>query len=355
MRRADAPIFEPASTTPRRSIASERVRRIAARGLNLLGRVVVVLNALALFGHFVRGRAIGLELLLYLPLVPLGSAAILAGAWIRGLGARKEGTSTVLLGVASVIVSMWWMIGRGPIATPGGAGSGPVVRVLHWNVLWGGLDRVDGGWASMIEEIVSRGPDVIVLSEAAPSPMRRRLLDRLGAGWNESVSNSFWPLSPYQYRLAVLSRWPTRIASRPAIRNGTACEVIIDHPARPFRVLAIDGKSDPKIPRSMMLEDVAALCERSAASAAGPIDVVAGDFNCVGRTRGFDWIRAAGEGYSAASESSTGWRATWPSWLPVYDIDHVWVRDSIAIRSCTLFMRIASDHRGQIAELALPE
>lgn len=355
MRRADAPILEPASTTPMRSVASENLKRTAARGLRLFGRVVVVLNVLALVGHFVRGRAIGLEMLLYLPLVLLGPAAILAGAGVRGLGARKEGSSTALLGVASVVVSMWWMVGRGPVATPTGAGSGPVVRVLHWNVLWGGPDRIEGGWDSMITEIVSRKPNVIVLSESAHMSMRRRLLDRLGAGWNESVSDSPWPSRAYQYRLAVLSRWPTRIASKPLIRNGAACEVVVDHPARPFRVLAVDGKSDPTIPRSMMLEDVAAICERSAASDAGPIDVVAGDFNCVGRTRGFDLLRAAGEGYSPASESSTGWRATWPALLPVYDIDHVWVRDMITIRSCTLFMRIASDHRGQIAELALPE
>ncbi len=322
------------------------------------GRLLILLNGLALLGHFTRGRAIALELLLYFPLVLLGIAAILAGALIRGTGLLKEGTAIAQLGVASVIISLWWMVGQGPLHALSDPEPSKIVRILHWNVLWGGLATAGGGWSSIVEEIVARKPDVVVLSEAAPAHLRRQLLDRLGEGWNESAVGSPLRSIPYQYQMAVLSRWPTKLASRPVIRNGTACEVIVEHPVQPIRVLAIDGKSTPTIPRSMMLEDIAAICERSAEvpspSRSGPIDIVAGDFNCVGRTRGFDQLREVAGGYSLASESSMGWRATWPSWLPLYDIDHVWVRNGIAIQSCSLFSRFASDHRGQIIELALP-
>jgi endonuclease/exonuclease/phosphatase family metal-dependent hydrolase len=56
----------------------------------------------------------------------------------------------------------------------------------------------------------------------------------------------------------------------------------------------------------------------------------------------------AAQGYALASRSSSGWRGTFPAWLPVYDIDHVWLRPGLIVQSCTLFNGPVSDHRGQI-------
>ena len=103
-----------------------------------------------------------------------------------------------------------------------------------------------------------------------------------------------------------------------------------------------------------MLHDIADICAVASKSQGSAIDVVVGDFNCVSRSRGFDEIRDAGAGYALASETTLGWRATWPSWFPIYDIDHILVRRGIRILSCDLFSRFASDHRGQIAVLELP-
>jgi hypothetical protein len=41
--------------------------------------------------------------------------------------------------------------------------------------------------------------------------------------------------------------------------------------------------------------------------------------------------------------------------VPVYDIDHVWVHSEIRVLSCSLFARLACDHRGQFVRLQFPE
>ncbi len=60
---------------------------------------------------------------------------------------------------------------------------------------------------------------------------------------------------------------------------------------------------------------------RDAAGAGRSFDVVAGDFNTPSRSIGFDALTA--QGYTLASRAASGWRGTFPAWLPVYDIDHV--------------------------------
>ena len=94
-----------------------------------------------------------------------------------------------------------------------------------------------------------------------------------------------------------------------------------------------------------------AACRR-AREAGEPIDALAGDFNSVARSLGFDAIEA--EGYALASRSSRGWRGTFPSGLPAYDIDHVWARRELPGLRSELFTELASDHRGQVARFGWP-
>ena len=70
-----------------------------------------------------------------------------------------------------------------------------------------------------------------------------------------------------------------------------------------------------------------------------------------GRSIGFDSFLE--QGYTLASRSAAGWRGTFPSFLPVYDIDHVWLRPGLRLRSCTVFTGAASDHRGQFVSVLL--
>jgi len=119
---------------------------------------------------------------------------------------------------------------------------------------------------------------------------------------------------------------------------------------RDVRILVVDGKSNPFASRLPFLRAVAELC-RAAAEEGRPFDALAGDFNAPGRGIGFDSLTA--QGYSLAGRSAAGWRGTFPSWLPLYDIDHVWLRPGLRLRSCTLFTGAASDHRGQFVSVLL--
>jgi endonuclease/exonuclease/phosphatase family metal-dependent hydrolase len=326
-----------------------RLRTSARRLTGVLARSLLALDVAAFLGFLVRDRHAWLAPLMYLPLGPLGLASAGLDLARRGRGVERPRFILTAVGLAAIACSCAEMIGRGP-ATPDRDGQS--IRLLHWNVLWGGRPRTDATWASMEDAIVLRTPDVVVLSEAPPDARVDSLKRRLGPEWT-STQLEHAPGSPYWYKMVALSRWPVREGRPVAIRNGAALDVRIERPGRPLRLLVVDGQSRPTRPRTPMLQDVAAACRR-AAEEGEPYAVLAGDFNAVDRSLGFDAIRREGGGYLAASRHSSGWRGTWPMPLPIYDIDHVWVRSDHPILSCSLFATFASDHRGQLVRLAPP-
>ena len=103
-----------------------------------------------------------------------------------------------------------------------------------------------------------------------------------------------------------------------------------------------------------MLHDLAAICTQADEDGA-PVDLIVGDFNAVSRSIGFDELARSGSGYQLASRFCGGWRGTWPSYFPLLDIDHVWARAGWMILGCRLFTNFASDHRGQLVELVIPD
>ena len=119
------------------------------------------------------------------------------------------------------------------------------------------------------------------------------------------------------------------------------------------RLLVVDGLSNPILSRSPFLDDIAQLCHQALAEGK-PFDIVLGDFNSIARSVGFDALADAG--YALVSRSTLGnWRGTFPSFAPVYDIDHIWVRPGSARHlEGAMFTNFASDHRGQVARLWFP-
>jgi endonuclease/exonuclease/phosphatase (EEP) superfamily protein YafD len=204
----------------------------------------------------------------------------------------------------------------------------------------------------MVDEIIDRNPDVLVLSESPPYYRMYEPLDRL-PGRRFVVSFQTSGIDSHSSHLFVSARWPVRLDRRVLIPNGAAAVVQVDHPQRPIRLLVVDGQSRITRPRTPMLHQIARACSQ-AYDSGKPIDLVVGDFNAVGRSIGFDAIGRAGSGYRLASRSCPGWRGSWPAFFPLFDIDHVWVRDGWTIASCELFTRRASDHRGQVVALGMP-
>ena len=119
-----------------------------------------------------------------------------------------------------------------------------------------------------------------------------------------------------------------------------------------LRFLVVDGRSNPFRSRLPFLRGIAEICH-TAATVGHPFDAIAGDFNTPDRSIGFDAMTS--QRYTLASRSAAGWRGTFPSWLPIYDIDHVWLRPGLRMRSCTLFAGPASDHRGQFVSVLQTE
>ncbi|WP_435008517.1 endonuclease/exonuclease/phosphatase family protein [Tundrisphaera lichenicola] len=308
---------------------------------------LVLSIAAGVVGQVLRDRSVVLALLMYLPLLPLGLAAVGWDAIRRGRGLLGPRFGLGGLGLATVIGSTWPMIGSGP-----GTSHGPEISVLHWNVIWGGGQGLSPGRrASIRREILDREADLIVLSEAPPDDWLDGLVASMGPGASR-VQVQHGPRDSYWYKLVVCSKGPLRLVRRESIADGAGMVVEAEVRGRVVRLLVVDAKSNPLLSRTPRLLDIARACRR-AREAGEPIDVVAGDFNSVGRSLGFDAIEA--EGYVLASRASRGWRGTFPSPMPVFDIDHVWVRRELPGLRDELFTNFASDHRGQVVRFGIPD
>lgn len=325
------------------------VRRVLRLGLTGLLAAGMVLGAV---GHVVRDRTVVLALLMYIPLVPLGLGALLLDLCCRGRCVRPARFG---FGAIGFVVAAWAavpLVGtKRPDQVPAGSN---VVTLLHWNMQSGGRSANLPRWRRAAEHILSRNPDLIVLSEPPPDGWLFDSLHGIGHGWRTvRIVND--PFANYWYKPTVCSRWPMRLEREVRLRNGAGMAVTAVVRGSTVRLLVVDGISHPLVPRTPMLHDIAAECD-AAARRGEPFDVVVGDFNSVGRSLGFREVAGAGGGYRRASDYYRGWRATWPMPLPVYDIDHAWVRTPLAVTGSEIFgsPRFDTDHRGQFVHIAVP-
>ena len=312
---------------------------------------LALLIGLGLLGQVARDRTTWLALCMYLPLLPLGIATVAFDALRRGRSIPKCRFGLSALGAVAVIVAVAMVVGTGPLdeADVPRAGS---IRVVHWNVQWGGRPAESASWRSIRAEIRKREPDLLILSEAPPASMQMLLHQQLGPEWNMATFEQLGDHVTYQYHLLIAARWPVVIERRLTLPRGAAMLARIDLPDQsPLRVLVVDLKSDPRLSRTPTLHEIANICHDSHARGK-PIDLVAGDMNSLSRSIGFDALAVAGEGYELASTRASGWRGTFPSWCPLYDIDHIWVSRRFEVRSCDLFSNPFTNHRGQLAEIA---
>ena len=314
--------------------------------LGSFGLAAVITAGLA--GQMIRDRSAATAILMYLPLLPASLAAIVLDVARKGRALPRARFALTLLGILGGTCAVMLLIGSGTIGEYSPADT--EVTLLHWNVMWGGGPfRSERTWAAQRAEIMERDPDLIILSESPPADWLKQLIDEIGPDANV-IGIDRDRRSPYWFRLAVCSRWPIRVENRTTLPGGVAMSVSADVRGRAMRLLVVDGKSNPFQSRLPFLGAIAQIC-REAAGEGRPFDAVAGDFNTPSRSMGFDSLAA--QGYTLAGQSTGGWRGTFPSWLPIYDIDHVWLRPGLRMRSCTHFNGPASDHRGQFVSLLL--
>ena len=309
-----------------------------------------------LLSLIIRDRLPVVGWLIYVPLVPLGAAAVVWELLARGRGLPKLRFALGLVGALALACGIVTSRGAGldpapdvPVApvTPGVT----PITVLQWNVRWGGggggTDGKAARWDSICRDIARRAPDIVVLSECPSDQQLDHLEQTLGTAW--AFARSEHPRrSRYLYRLVVASRWPVTLEREGAIPSGRVMQAAVAAPGGDVRVLVVDGESAFWHDRTARLGAVAQIC-RDAALSGKPIDVIAGDFNAIGRSVGFD--RVSDAGFTSAGASGAGWEPTWPSICPLYDIDHVWVNERWGIASVERFTNLVTDHRGQVVRL----
>jgi endonuclease/exonuclease/phosphatase (EEP) superfamily protein YafD len=321
------------------------------RGVRLvLTAVTVVVLVLAVAGKLVRDRNIPFALLSYIPLVPLGLATVLLDLVFLGRCWPRPRFGLTLIGLLTAAWGAALLSAVGTDARP--PGGQPEVRLLQWNVHWGGgKDRgKDTTWPVLTKEIHDRSPDIVVLSEAPPDDWMDDLAVREGYTKPAGCGHAH-DASPYWYRLYVLARGPVVYEWDRPIPNGHIMSVVTTVKERRVRILVVDGESDPRLSRPDMLNAVTEVI-RTQRDKGEPIDILAGDFNTPIRSIGFEGFWE--NGYRLASRAARGWRATFPAEYPLLDIDHVWLGPGFRLRDCELFGCSASDHRGQLVVFELP-
>ena len=326
-------------------------RQLRGRLLALLRGLPAAVLTFALIGYILRDREPIFALLMYVPLLPV---AVTVLAWDLVLRGRSLPRGRYVASLLAALAGIWGtagMIGSGATSSPS---TTSWIRMVQWNVQWGGPGG-DATWRTTSDAIVAEKPDLVVLNEAPQNSRIEAMCARLGDGWN-FVTHANRPGNPYWFRLALASRWPAKLEAIFTLPNGTAIGVTVATPRGPLRVLIVDGISKPMVLRTPLLHAVAQTC-RDARSAGVPFDLVSGDFNALSRSIGFDELREMG--FVLASSKARGWRGTFPSSLPLYDIDHVWVAPrgdaagaGLTPTACQLFSSSSTNHRGQSVILA---
>lgn len=305
-----------------------------------------------LLGQVVRDRWLVLFVPFYLPLLPLGFLTVLVDLFFRGRCFSRPRFGLALLGVSAALVGTWPLIGLGQGRAP--ISNDSVVRLLLWNVYWGGgPNRNEQTWACQVATMQQYRPDVIVLSEAPGTAWRQQMLAVLGSDWN-AVHCEHQPGEAYWYNEIVAARWPVRLEYEGPIFNGRLMDVTIAVPDRPLRLLIVDGQSNPfQVSRVPMLADVSRYCQELA-RAGVRVDGLVGDFNTSPRSIAFDELATLAGGYRLTAPAARGWRGTWPALAPFFDIDHIWLHRAHAIHDAELFTNLTSDHRGQVVTFSRP-
>ena len=317
-----------------------RIRLLPAGRFATALRVLLILVVVCwAWGRLVRDAVPGLSVFTYFTL-PLS----LAWLTIALLLAKDPRRRWRRLAVAVVVVMTESVQVVSPVGFDAPLPGGVPLRVLHWNVQWGGNTPGGSGWPGMADRIVAEKPDVVVLSEA---PMHdddvQQLCDRLGPEWQFARMDFVDANVRYYVRTRILARRPVTLTPANYHWRGTAALARIGGPT-PFSVLIVDGLSG-QAEKDTFLKIVA-----DAARQHRP-DVIAGDFNATPANRGFRDVYTAG--YRDAAARGGSFRPTWPSTFPLLQIDHVLIRDRHRIVHTHSFYNAATDHRGRVVDVQL--
>lgn len=300
-------------------------------------------------GVTLRDRFVWSQVLWFIPLGLAGASWLVVDLMRLGRTVRPRFAVSVV-GLVAIGVWCFQMVGwRGWIDDRDDRANAVAasMKILHWNVLWGGGPEI---WPTTVERIEAIDADVVVVSECASLEMTERSFR--GRGYEHVVLRESRPGERYPWRLAVVSRWPVEVEWLRTLPTGQAMGVRIDGPTGVVRVMVVDGGSKLLEARRPRIEAVAR-CIEEMKQTGHAVDFVAGDFNTPGRSMGFDDLRD--EGWRFAGDFSGAWKGTFAYPRRVFwDIDHVIVSPTWSIRDVEFVSHPTLDHRGQWVEIARP-
>jgi len=137
------------------------------------------------------------------------------------------------------------------------------------------------------------------------------------------------------------------IADQRLIRFGPRSKIgicVIGMDSQSFLVMLVDIDSNLLLSRKEVMQKIVEAKEQTNAS------IILGDFNTPPDSV---WFRDLRKEYSQSFEAAgSGMHATWPSYVPLWAIDHIWVHRSINLLSSKIMTTYKSDHRYVVAEIS---
>ena len=316
----------------------------AVRALLLTGSWLVVVGSLPVTVSRATGWDADLGLLLT-AFAPFGVVSYSAALGLVVLGVwadRRPGDlAGVLAGLVTAVLAALHLVWVAPLVTgdaPEAAPGTDEVTVLSVNALRGRADADE-----VVEQVRERGVDVLVVSEVTASFVERadaagldellpRRAGRPGASTEGTIVFAVT-------RVRVVARLATTFDSV-VVRTG-GLTLLAAHPAPPQ--LPDDWRHDQPLLLDAALDH--------------DVDAVVGDLNAT-----LDHApirRLVDAGWRDAVElTNGGWAPTWPADgasgfpVPVVQIDHVLVRDRLAVVGVETFEVPGTDHLAVVATLA---
>jgi endonuclease/exonuclease/phosphatase (EEP) superfamily protein YafD len=304
-------------------------RRIEKR--QFVKAIIRILFCVAMLGVALRVTfhdALPMTAVAYYVLTPMVIAIILATTGVLLLASHRplSACATLFAALLMAVVEGSNQLGFASCASF----DSPQLRVVTWNV--GGIRGRPRAIRANVADVLSGfNADIVVLSEAPrssttnPDFWRSRF-----PGYSVAVPGDGLGLiiisrsSLFDVRVHELGRHAYLVTAQGAFHG------------RLLEIFLVDFPSNPRAIRQPLIQNPQLL--RPPPSGTGR--VLMGDFNT---PRDSTWFSAYDGLYTNAfDQSGQGWRKTWPSLVPVLDIDHIWTAEIywLYARRCRL-----SDHQ----------
>ena len=285
-----------------------------------------------------RAEAVAVPFLSFTPQV--AAAAPWAALGLRLAGRRAPAATAVAAAAA-----LGLMVRPRAVPRPQPAASGPVLRVLTFNMYFGRADA-----EVIVARVREAGADVLFLQELTEDAVTRlkqagledlmpHARTELWGGSRGSGIYSRFPLDDGPHLAPVHMAQPTALAELP---DGDAVELVCVHPVTPR--LGRWGAARWR-------EELAVLPPPG-----GRARVLAGDFNATLDHAAFRGVLRLGYA-DAAQQAGSALTPTWglPGGRALLTLDHVLADRGCAVLGYSVHVVPGSDHRAVYAEIQLPE